>query len=95
MNTFSADINDTLQHPYFPLGIDLPGYIANTIPALLLIRWFASGVAIIFLATYLIVKYTRPNISNGKLATIMCFVLCAFIHFFFEGRSRVSEVTRL
>lgn len=90
---FSANIDDALQHPYFPLGSDLPGYTANTIPALLLVGYFASGVAVIFLATYLVVKYARPNISNGKLATTMWFVLCTFIHFFFEGR--YSEVTPL
>ena len=95
MNAFSANIDDALQHPYFPIGIDLPGYIANTIPALLLVECFVSGVAVIFLATYLVVKHARPNISNGKLATTMWFVLCAFIHFFFEGRSKLSEVTRL
>lgn len=93
MNASPANSSDARQHPYFPSGVKLPGFTANTIPPLLLVGYFASGVAIICLMTYIIASHARPNIPNSKLATTMWFAVCAFIHFFFEGRPRITRIT--
>jgi cholestenol delta-isomerase len=80
--------NSTLPvpvHPYYPLEVEIVGYLANEWNTFELCSMFAAGCAVIFSITYTIVKRLRPSASAGDLATIMWFVLCGFIHFFFEG----------
>jgi len=72
-------------HPYYPLDVELVGYMANKWDTLTLVSMFAAGCAGIFAVTYLITTRIRPHMSNADLSTIMWFVLCGFIHLFFEG----------
>jgi cholestenol delta-isomerase len=72
-------------HPYYPLEVPIVGYLANEWNTFELCSMFAAGCAAIFSVTYVIVKRLRPTASVGDLATIMWFVLCGFIHLFFEG----------
>lgn len=84
--TFKMNSTDTLPlHPYFPIGLALPTYAANSLPASTLVPIFAAGCAFIFLTTYITIQQTRPGLSNGAIATALWFVLCGFIHLFFEG----------
>ncbi|KAF2143318.1 uncharacterized protein K452DRAFT_225394 [Aplosporella prunicola CBS 121167] len=73
------------NHPYYPLEVEIVGYLANdwTVPHLL--GAFATGCAVIFAATYLVTKRVRPALPTSELLTIMWFVLCGCIHLFFEG----------
>jgi cholestenol delta-isomerase len=83
-----AQVNSSLPkgaHPYYPIEKDIVGYLANTSGTFDLVLKFAAGCVAIFGVTYVLVKRTRPNASTGDLATIMWFVLCGFIHSFFEG----------
>lgn len=66
----------TPPHPYYPLGANIAGYVANEWNTLELCSLFATGCAAIFAATYLVVKKLRPAASAADLATIMWFVLC-------------------
>ncbi|KAF2087060.1 Emopamil-binding protein [Saccharata proteae CBS 121410] len=72
-------------HPYYPLEVEIIGYLANdwTVPALL--ASFAAGCALIFGVTYVLVKRTRPQLPATELLTILWFVLSGAIHLFFEG----------
>ncbi|OAL04719.1 Emopamil-binding protein [Phaeosphaeriaceae sp. SRC1lsM3a] len=72
-------------HPYYPIEAQIVGYLANKWNTLELLTMFASGCAVIFGVTYVLVKKVRPTLSSGDLATIMWFVLCGCIHSFFEG----------
>ncbi|KAJ5134004.1 Bcebp4 [Penicillium atrosanguineum] len=72
-------------HPYYPIDLEIVGYLANEWDTVTLVSLFASGCTAIFLATYLLVMKIHPKISNGDLWTIMWFVLCGCIHLFFEG----------
>jgi cholestenol delta-isomerase len=85
MNASSSFIPEGALHPYFPLGIEIPGYQANALSAGTLVSTFVAGCAAIFLVTYSIIQMTRPSLSYGGIATTMWFVLCGFIHLFFEG----------
>ncbi|KAF9880073.1 emopamil binding protein [Colletotrichum karsti] len=79
-------MNDSVPlHPYFPLDTMLPGYAENKLGALALCSTFAAGTVAILAPTYKIIRRTNPNLSNGEVATALWFVLCGFIHFFFEG----------
>ncbi|KAI8932577.1 hypothetical protein NX059_010082 [Plenodomus lindquistii] len=73
------------EHPYYPLEVEIVGYLANKWGTIELLTIFSAGIAAIFSATYAMVKRTRPNASTGDLSTIMWFVLCGCIHSFFEG----------
>lgn len=66
----------SVAHPYYPLHLEIPGYLANEWDTLTLVSLFASGCTAIFFVTYLLVMRVQPKISNGNLLTIMWFVLC-------------------
>ncbi|KAF2276840.1 EBDP4, emopamil-binding protein [Westerdykella ornata] len=72
-------------HPYYPVEAEIVGYLANELNTFELCGAFAAGCAVIFSITYLVVKRTRPQISNSDLVTVLWFVLCGCIHLFFEG----------
>jgi len=68
-------------HPYYPLEVEIVGYLANdwSVPTLLAV--FATGCAGIFSITYAIVKRYRPHLPIGELLTILWFVLCTCLLF--------------
>lgn len=74
-----------VQHPYYPLGANLPGYVPNTLSMPALISRFALACGIVFVTTSVVAKQIRPKITKRQLATTTWFVLCGCIHFFFEG----------
>ncbi|KAF2010830.1 EBDP4, emopamil-binding protein [Aaosphaeria arxii CBS 175.79] len=72
-------------HPYWPLEAEIVGYLANEWNTLQLCSMFAAGCSVIFAITYIVTTKLRPNVSISDLSIVMWFVLCGFIHFFFEG----------
>ncbi|KAB8288841.1 hypothetical protein EYC80_010744 [Monilinia laxa] len=72
-------------HPYYPLHLEIPQYLANQWDTITLVSIFAAGCAAIFSFTYLLVMRIRPRISTADLWTVLWFVLCGCIHLFFEG----------
>lgn len=73
------------QHPYYPLGVEVVGYLDNKWGTLKLLTIFSIGVAAICALSYVMVKRLRPNASTGDHMTVMWFVMCGCIHSFFEG----------
>ncbi|KAJ5610249.1 hypothetical protein N7510_006968 [Penicillium lagena] len=61
-------------HPYYPIGLEIAGYLANEWDTLTLLFIFAAGCTAIFSVTYLVVMKVHPRISPG-----------GFIHLFLEG----------
>jgi cholestenol delta-isomerase len=72
-------------HPYYPLGVEIVGYLANEWNTFELVSMFAAGCAVIFSITYAILMKLRPNASKSDVSIMMWFVLCGCIHSFFEG----------
>ncbi|MCJ1226885.1 hypothetical protein MMC12_003540 [Toensbergia leucococca] len=72
-------------HPFYPVEIELVGYLANdwSVPQMLSI--FAGGWAVILSATLALVKRHNPNLPGWDKAAILWFVLTGTIHLFFEG----------
>ena len=62
-------------HPYYPLGVEIAGYLANEWSVLVLLSAFAAGCALIYSLTHVIVKKIQPQISTSELFTVMWFVL--------------------
>lgn len=79
-----AVVNMT-SHPYFPAGVEIPGYVANSLPLPMLLSSFFIGIAAIWATTYVLVTRTRPGISRSDIAVALWFGMCGCIHFFFEG----------
>ncbi|KAI6780231.1 3-beta-hydroxysteroid-Delta(8) [Emericellopsis cladophorae] len=83
--TVAPEIAMEAPHPYFPLGVPLPAYIANEFNGPQLVGVFAAGASVILGAAFLIINRVRPTLRKTEIFTALWFVLCGFIHFFFEG----------
>ena len=71
-----ANITSAADHPYFPLGIEVVGYLANEFSVPTLLACFAAGCAIILGSTQLVVNKVHPGLPLAEKATIWWFVLC-------------------
>ncbi|KAL1302725.1 hypothetical protein AAFC00_003079 [Neodothiora populina] len=87
-------------HPYYPLEVEITGYLANewSVPALL--GAFSTGCAVIFGMTYIIIRRVQPRMPVHEVLTVMWFVLSGSIHLFFEGyyalnQARMGELQTL
>jgi len=63
------------SNPYYPIGIEIAGYLANDMSVPMMLSKFFVGCGIIFGTTYVIVKRVQPQLSKTELITIMWFVL--------------------
>ena len=63
------------SHPYYPLGVEIVGYVANdhSVPVLLAI--FAAGCATIFAVTLAVVRRVQPSLRASDQITVLWFVL--------------------
>ncbi|KAG6038346.1 hypothetical protein E4U41_004295 [Claviceps citrina] len=81
------------SHPYYPLGVRLPTYVANTMGARALVSVFAAGCGAMLLATWAFASAKgkrkggrgREPLSGSEVVVLFWWVLCGFIHLFFEG----------
>ncbi|PWI69278.1 hypothetical protein PCL_00925 [Purpureocillium lilacinum] len=76
---------NTTPHGYYPLGVELPHYVANESSVVSLIARFGFQWAAVLVGSYQLFGYLRPTAkSSDRLAfTWMC--LTGFIHLFFEA----------
>lgn len=72
-------------HPYYPLGVAIPNYVANSMNAFSVVSVFTLGCLGVFSATYLVAVRLRPGIQYGTLLLAFWWALCGCIHLFFEG----------
>jgi cholestenol Delta-isomerase len=63
-------------HPYYPLGVSIPHYEANTIPVPILLGSLGGILAGVLLASSLLALRFNPKLSRGSLAIFCWFVLC-------------------
>lgn len=66
-------------HPYYPLEVEITGYMANEWSVPLLLGVFFGGCAVLFSATYVVVKKLHPSMPKSELFTVMWFVLSTFV----------------
>jgi hypothetical protein len=66
------------HHPYYPTNITLPGYVPNTLTFTTLFSGFGAAVIVLFIFTYIITKWRRPNISTPDILKVLWFILCTF-----------------
>jgi cholestenol delta-isomerase len=63
-------------HPYYPLEVEIVGYLANEQSVPMLLGLFGGTVLGIFAVTLLIVRLAHPNLQSTEKTTILWFVLC-------------------
>ncbi|KAF4550647.1 Hypothetical protein D9617_16g014350 [Elsinoe fawcettii] len=90
-NFSKSATENSVPHPYYPIGVHVAGYVANTFSVLYILGVFAAGCAVIFTATYFATISLRPRIPRGELITVMWFVLSGSIHFWFEGYYAINQ----
>ncbi|KAH6871676.1 3-beta-hydroxysteroid-Delta(8),Delta(7)-isomerase, partial [Thelonectria olida] len=81
----SAIISDDPEHPFFPVHIKVPGYVATSLPTAALLTIFFGALAAILTTSKVFLKRSNPTLSKGEVWTASWFILCGFIHLFFEG----------
>ncbi|KAF4461721.1 hypothetical protein FALBO_11480 [Fusarium albosuccineum] len=84
VNTMNASGKAPL-HPYWPLGVDIPSYAANSMSAPVLVTFFGAGCVAIFAATGMLIQHSGRTLSKIETGTTLWFALCGCIHLFFEG----------
>lgn len=78
LGNLAENVAAKIPNPYYPLGVEIVGYLVNerSVPALLGI--FFGGIAVIMAVTHIIATKLNPQLKGGEITTIMWFVICAF-----------------
>ncbi|KAL4800676.1 3-beta-hydroxysteroid-Delta(8),Delta(7)-isomerase [Aspergillus venezuelensis] len=72
-------------HSYYPVGVEIPNYVANDVSTPSLLGIFVVTGSIVLLTSTSIAKYGNPRISQCDLAIVFWFALCGTIHTILEG----------
>jgi len=72
-------------HPYYPLGVAIPGYVAPSMPTLEILTKFTLTCLSILIPTGVYVYTRRRPVSRPDTIAVLWFVLCGFIHLGLEG----------
>ncbi|KIW04842.1 uncharacterized protein PV09_04024 [Verruconis gallopava] len=74
-----------ISHPYYPLGVEVPGYAPNETPLAILLPSFALVCASVLASAWRVSQSFRPGLPRSEVLTVLWFSLCGFIHIFFES----------
>ncbi|KAI1117102.1 emopamil binding protein [Nemania sp. NC0429] len=77
--------DDPRQHPYYPLGVAIPGYVANALTTREILAIFTTTCLGILIPTCLYIRRARRDLPASEVFTVLWFVLCGFIHLGLEG----------
>lgn len=80
------------SHPFSPIIIVVPGFVATSIPTATLLITFFGGLAVILASSKYFLEQRQPSLSKGEVWTASWFILCGFIHTLFEGEHVFEQV---
>lgn len=69
-------------HPYYPLEVEIIGYLANEWSVPLLLGIFTALLVALLGATRVIAKMVQPHIQDTELLCVMWFVMSKWPYFF-------------
>ncbi|KAK8055835.1 EBDP2 [Apiospora rasikravindrae] len=72
-------------HPYYPLGVAIPNYQANSASVPVLLVSLGGMLASVLVAASTVALRVNPSLTKANLALFCWFVLCGSLHCFFEG----------
>lgn len=83
---------DTPQpHPYYPIGVEIAGYIANESSVFVLAICFSLGLAAILGLILASATYLRPSMSKADKLAILWFALCKYLVDFLFQKSVCAD----
>ncbi|RYC66049.1 hypothetical protein CHU98_g143 [Xylaria longipes] len=85
VNSTMSDVLNAPLHPYYPLGVVIPGYVAKVLTTQEILAIFTSTCLGILVPTWLYIRHTRSDLSSSEVFTALWFVLCGSIHLGLEG----------
>ncbi len=72
-----AVMNKTrIPNPYYPLGVDVVGYLVNEWSVLYMMTLWFSGCSVLMWAGTWILTRLRPSLRGTEKATALWFLLC-------------------
>ncbi|XXH04796.1 complexed with cef1p [Hypoxylon texense] len=80
-------------HPYYPVGVSIPGYEPNEAPLPVLLASLGGMLGFALLGASAIALRANPNLSKSKLALLCWFVMNGCLHCFFEGYFVLNHAT--
>lgn len=75
LNNVTNVLQHAAAHPFYPLEVEIAGYLANEYSVLVLLSIFAAWLAVLLGATRIITKRVQPDIAPTELLTVMWFVM--------------------
>ncbi|KAJ9087150.1 hypothetical protein DSO57_1036095 [Entomophthora muscae] len=85
-------MNSSVLHPYYPVSLHLPHYVANSKGTPLLLFMFAAVLGFVLIPAYILITTKRDFALSTRLS-FLWFITCGCIHLFFEGYFAVNHAT--
>jgi cholestenol delta-isomerase len=63
-------------HPYYPVDVEIPGYLANEWSLTTLLAVFGSACAFVLASAWLVARAAQPDLSRSEVLTVLWFALC-------------------
>jgi cholestenol delta-isomerase len=90
VNSSLDDVLEAALHPYYPLGVAIPGYVAKVLTTQEILGIFTTTCLGILIPTWLYIRHSRHDLPSSEVLTALWFVLCGFIHLGLEGKIPIS-----
>ncbi|KAB5570286.1 cholestenol delta-isomerase-like protein [Coniochaeta sp. 2T2.1] len=74
-----------IGHPYFPQDAAIPHYEANMASLAVILRGFVSLIVVFVTSGLYVGRTINPGLRMSEMAAMAWFLLCFFLHAFFEG----------
>ncbi|KAK0646461.1 cholestenol delta-isomerase-like protein [Cercophora newfieldiana] len=75
-----------MAHPYYPPNVEISGgYVPNELSVPALINRFVGVITVHLGTTLVLARAVNRRLGWGEQAVFLWFMLCAFLHCFFEG----------
>jgi hypothetical protein len=69
-------MNPKVTHPYYPVDIEISGYVANEWPFWTLLVVLCSACAFVLALARGVTRYLRPDLPSSEVLTVLWFILC-------------------
>ncbi|KAK4169489.1 cholestenol delta-isomerase [Cladorrhinum sp. PSN259] len=75
------------NHPYYPQSLLIPNYVPNTVSIPIILASFAGSISLFIGTGIMLARWYNPQLKTRKdeQFAIGWFLLCGFLHLFFEG----------
>ncbi|KAI1661955.1 EBP-domain-containing protein [Daldinia decipiens] len=80
-----VEVNFEPLHPYYPLGVTIPGYASNEASVPVLLASLSGMVVFTLLGASAIALRINPKLTKTNLIRFCWFILNGCLHCFFEG----------